>query len=123
MIGEEIKKFRENNGLDHKALSNLTGIDKSVIWKIETGQTRNPKYKTIREITKGLRIPFAVIIENFSTDKPDEAMSILTDALNQENPYLIQEASGYNLAAVTIAAVPACVHPITAIFMGSPPSS
>lgn len=55
-IGERIVQQRGERGLSRKALSELAGVDYSVLWNIENGYTRRPWDRTIERIAAALQV-------------------------------------------------------------------
>lgn len=55
--GSRIKKIREEKGLSLEYLSKLTGVDKALLEKIETGEV-NPQLGTIAKLSKALESAF-----------------------------------------------------------------
>lgn len=53
-ISSNLKGYRENRNLSLDQLSDLTGVSKSMLRQIETGQS-NPTITTIWKIANGLR--------------------------------------------------------------------
>ena len=57
-----IMKARAESGITQKQLSELTGIDQSVISKLETGE-RKPALKMLQKLAAGLGKTVKIIIE------------------------------------------------------------
>lgn len=55
-IGMMIKEVRKQKGLTLKKLSELTGVGKGTLSRIENGK-RSPLFETVRRIEKGLPVP------------------------------------------------------------------
>ncbi|PPA80808.1 transcriptional regulator [Brevibacillus laterosporus] len=62
-IGELIKEKREELGIKLSELSRRTGINKGIISKIESGETKRPELRTLKPIADVLNIPYEEIIE------------------------------------------------------------
>ena len=77
-VAENLKSLRAKRNLSLDALSQLTGVSKSMLRQIEIGAS-NPTISTIWKIANGLRLPFSslialpktsVVIENFKANQP-----------------------------------------------------
>lgn len=77
-IAENLKSIRTNRNLSLDALSQLTGVSKSMLRQIEIGAS-NPTISIIWKIANGLKLPFtslislpktSVIIEDFKINPP-----------------------------------------------------
>ncbi|MDG0874823.1 helix-turn-helix domain-containing protein [Paenibacillus thiaminolyticus] len=69
-IGELIQCYRRNRGMTLAQLSELTGIHKGTISKIENGDVKRPEYKTIRPLADTLQIPLETLVElHITVDK------------------------------------------------------
>jgi transcriptional regulator with XRE-family HTH domain len=55
-IGKTIIKLREERNLSAKDLANLTKKSQSYISKLETGNVKNPRRETMREILNGMNL-------------------------------------------------------------------
>jgi len=63
VIGQTIKKLRENKGLTQEVLSGLAGLDRTHYSKIERG-LRSPTLETLFKIAEALDIaPHEIILE------------------------------------------------------------
>lgn len=56
ILGENIKKLRERAGYSIRQLADLSGVSKSVISEIESGESKNPRYQTINKLANSLNI-------------------------------------------------------------------
>ena len=69
-IGELIQCYRRNRGMTLAQLSELTGIHKGTISKIENGNVKRPEYKTIRPLADTFQIPLETLVElHITVDK------------------------------------------------------
>lgn len=73
-VGENIRKYRRQNGWSVPMLSNATGINTSIIYRYEQGKVL-PKRKNLNKIAKALNIS-AAQLDNIETGKQKR----LTDA-------------------------------------------
>ncbi|MFH1157261.1 MAG: XRE family transcriptional regulator [Pseudomonadota bacterium] len=60
-ISSNLKGYRESRNLSLDQLSDLTGVSKSMLRQIETGQS-NPTIATIWKIANGLRVSFTSLL-------------------------------------------------------------
>ena len=58
-IGERIVRQRGERALSRKALSELAGVDYSVLWNIENGYTERPWSRTLERIAAAMGTDFA----------------------------------------------------------------
>ncbi|MFD3272921.1 helix-turn-helix domain-containing protein [Paenibacillus dendritiformis] len=84
-IGELIQCHRYNKGMTLAQLSELTGIHKGTISKIENGDVKRPEYKTIRPLADTLQIPLETLVElHITVDKrADTLLFVLQDVIQQ----------------------------------------
>jgi transcriptional regulator with XRE-family HTH domain len=82
-IGELIKKYRGQASLSITQLANVAGIHKTVISKIENGDTRRPEWKTLKAIAGVLKIPPHQIVEHYVEleQRPDALLELLLEAI------------------------------------------
>ncbi|WGU95020.1 helix-turn-helix domain-containing protein [Paenibacillus dendritiformis] len=82
-IGELIQCHRYNKGMTLAQLSELTGIHKGTISKIENGDVKRPEYKTIRPLADTLQIPLETLVElHITVDKrADTLLFVLQDVI------------------------------------------
>lgn len=66
-------------------LSELTGIHKGTISKIENGDVKRPEFTTVRPLATALKIPFAKLIELYIEidNRADSLRSILQDVIQE----------------------------------------
>ncbi|WP_206106176.1 XRE family transcriptional regulator [Paenibacillus dendritiformis] len=82
-IGEIIQCYRRNRGMTLTQLSELTGIHKGTISKIENGDVKRPEYKTIRPLADTLQIPLETLVELYITldKRADTLLFVLRDVI------------------------------------------
>jgi len=61
-ISKNLKKIRKKKDLSLDALSNLTGVSKSMLGQIERGEV-NPTISTILKISNGLKVSFTSLLK------------------------------------------------------------
>ena len=78
LLAQNLRTLREERNLSFAKLSELTGVSKSMLRQIETGQS-SPTIATLWKIANGLRVPFTalfrkqdqkVTLRPFKADKP-----------------------------------------------------
>ncbi|WP_162309101.1 helix-turn-helix domain-containing protein [Brevibacillus antibioticus] len=79
-LGELIKRYRGNTSLSE--LSRVSGVSKSVIGKIENGETKRPELKTLIPIFSALNIPKEEMMELYI--KIEDRFEILYELLLEE---------------------------------------
>ena len=67
-IGEAIKIFRQRKKFTQETLSEKTGVDRSLISKIEKGRTSG-SIQTIKKLAAGLGVSISEVIEGRSESK------------------------------------------------------
>jgi transcriptional regulator with XRE-family HTH domain len=80
-LGEKIKFFRENKGLNLSELAKKAGIAKSTLFKIEENKT-NPTIKTIWAIAEILGVPFGELVGE--GEIKEEGVSVVLIEKNEE---------------------------------------
>nr|WP_275100789.1 helix-turn-helix transcriptional regulator [Paenibacillus dendritiformis] len=82
-IGELIQWHRHNRGMTLAQLSELTGIHKGTISKIENGDVKRPEYMTIRPLVETLQIPLETLVELHITveKRADTLLFVLQDVI------------------------------------------
>ncbi|MDU5145772.1 MAG: helix-turn-helix domain-containing protein [Paenibacillus dendritiformis] len=85
-IGELIQCYRRNRGMTLTQLSELTGIHKGTISKIENGDVKRPQYKTIRPLAETLQIPLETWVElHITVDKRADTLLFLLQDMIQHS--------------------------------------
>ncbi len=114
-IAFNLRKIREERNLSLDKLSDLTGVSKSMLRQIETGQS-NPTISTLWKIANGLHIPFTallrekhteVVLQNFKKNKPLTGTTagysvfpmVLFDPERPFETYFVEIEPGTSLAA------------------------
>jgi transcriptional regulator with XRE-family HTH domain len=68
-LAENLRRERKNAGLTQRALAQKAGITELTLMKLELGQERNPKLRTIRRIARALGVGYDKLIP-----PPDETL-------------------------------------------------
>ncbi|MCY9513047.1 helix-turn-helix domain-containing protein [Paenibacillus apiarius] len=84
-IGELIQHYRREADFTLSQLSELTGVHKGTISKIENGDVKRPEYMTIRPLADTLKIPLDTLVElHMNVDKrADTLLFVLQDVIQQ----------------------------------------
>lgn len=98
LVGENLRKIREEKGLSRRELAEKSGISQSYIIKIEQG-TKNPTLEVLKSLATGLNVKIESLTENensneiktFGTelDKLCDEMGIDTSQLDEEDLEII----------------------------------
>ncbi|MGG1263884.1 helix-turn-helix domain-containing protein [Brevibacillus laterosporus] len=62
-IGELIRKKREEKGLGLSEVARMSGVTKGILSRIETGEIKSPRMRSIKPIADVLEMPYEEIIE------------------------------------------------------------
>jgi len=68
-LADNIRRERKRAGLTQRALAERAGLTELTIIKIERGQERNPKLRTIRRLARALEVSYDRLIP-----PPDETL-------------------------------------------------
>lgn len=63
MLGNKIKKIREEIGMTQMQLASKVGVDNSLICKIESNNA-NPSLGTLEKIARGLGVTSSLLLQN-----------------------------------------------------------
>lgn len=66
-LGEKIRAIRQNQGLSQAEVEKRTSIKREYLSKIENNELKNPTYKTLKKICKGLGVTL-VYLENYPNE-------------------------------------------------------
>ncbi|MBA2862570.1 helix-turn-helix domain-containing protein [Methanococcus maripaludis] len=90
VISKNLKIIRKRKDLSLDALSNITGVSKSMLGQIERGEV-NPTISTILKISNGLKVSFTSLLKN---EKPE------VDLIPFEDLNPVFEGEGHKLYPV-----------------------
>lgn len=62
-LGSRIKEAREDKGISIRVIADITGINKSQIVRIESGQS-DPHYTTLLRIARGLGMRLCKLVDD-----------------------------------------------------------
>jgi XRE family transcriptional regulator of biofilm formation len=84
LIGETVKRFREEKNLSISELAVITGVAKSYISSIERNIKSNPSIHILEKIAEGLDVPLITILNENKTveDLDSEWLSLLKKAID-----------------------------------------
>lgn len=85
-IGENIKKFRKENGISQQKLAELTGKSKSSIEKYESGKTNIPM-----DVLKNIADALGVTVQELITGQKQDIKVIEKDITDFSTEELIME--------------------------------
>lgn len=92
-VSENLRLFREERSLSYDQLADLTGVSKSMLRRIEMGNS-NPTISTVWKIANGLKIPFTALVTSLKQD-------IQVKSFKEASP-LIENDKGYRLFPLTV---------------------
>lgn len=94
-LGELIKECREKKCLSLTDLSNLSGITKGGLSKIESGETKRPELSTIKSIANVLDIPYKEIVEHYIEleQRPEALRELLLEVIKFSDNNLISKVT------------------------------
>ncbi|UFJ40298.1 helix-turn-helix transcriptional regulator [Brevibacillus humidisoli] len=94
-FGELIRTYRRQVNITASELAKRAGIPKSVLSKIETGETKRPSFETCKKIASTLNIPDTLVISSY-LDVTEHAKSIqvlLQEAIALKNKVLVEKVA------------------------------
>ncbi|MGC5325832.1 helix-turn-helix domain-containing protein [Brevibacillus sp. SYSU BS000544] len=94
-IGDVIRKHRIQANISLSQLAKLSGLSKSVISKLEGGDTRHPELRTVRAIAEVLDIPYEMIVEHYiQVEQRVEALfDLVVEAIGFCNTSLVSKVA------------------------------
>ncbi|ALA07196.1 putative DNA-binding protein [Brevibacillus phage Jenst] len=94
-IGELIRKKREEKEVGLSELGRISGVPKSTISKIETGEIKSPRMKYIKPIADVLGMPYEEVIECYIELEHRNAIlnDFLTEVAEFSNLSLIEKVA------------------------------
>jgi transcriptional regulator with XRE-family HTH domain len=84
-IGDLLSLYRRQNNLSFAQVEAQTGVTKGALYKIESGETKRPEYKTVKALVAILPQPFEEIIECYveGEQRPDTLYEVLQDVIQR----------------------------------------
>jgi XRE family transcriptional regulator, master regulator for biofilm formation len=85
LVGEALKRYREERGMTINELSHLAGISKSYISSIERGLQKNPSIKVLQKLADTLDISLSQLLEfkRDSAEIDDEWLQLVNKAMEE----------------------------------------
>ncbi len=82
-IADIIFQLRKEKNLTYAELEELTGVHKSILHRIENGETKRPEFKTVKSIARALQIPYQGIVECYieGESRIDTLFEILSEVI------------------------------------------
>lgn len=62
-IGRQVELWRKRGGLSQSELAEAAKINRSIVWRIESGATTNPGVNTLRDIARALDITIGDLLD------------------------------------------------------------
>ena len=87
-LAQNLREIREERNLSLDKLADLTGVSKSMLRQIETGQS-SPTISTLWKIANGLRVPFTALLR-------EQSAEVVLSGFKQGKP-LTGRSKGYRL--------------------------
>ncbi|MGF9907085.1 helix-turn-helix domain-containing protein [Brevibacillus porteri] len=103
-LGELISSHRSRRNLTLADLSELSGVSKSTISLIETGETKRPSYATWRKIAEAIDIAPSIIINAFvdTTHHPKTLELVLAEVIHEGWEALVAKVAAHYLESPKI---------------------
>lgn len=94
-IGELILTYRQRENISLSALAERTGVSKTALSKIETGETKRPGFALWKKIARTLNIPYAHVVRIYldATEQPATIKLLLDESIALNNKTLMQKAA------------------------------
>ncbi|UHA75073.1 helix-turn-helix domain-containing protein [Paenibacillus sp. 481] len=96
-IGDLIRQRRQEIKLSLRRLSQLSGVDKAGLSRIENGGTKRPEFRTLQALAAILHIPHEELIHHYVQveDRPDVLHELMLEAIQASDPTsMIKLATG-----------------------------
>lgn len=92
-VGELVRKYRRDAGMTLSKLSELSGIPKGTISRIENGNVKKPEFQTVGPLAATLGIPFEDVVERYihMEKRADPLLMILQSVIPNGNMELIEK--------------------------------
>jgi transcriptional regulator with XRE-family HTH domain len=88
MLGERLRVSREQKGYTRRDLSELSGIDQTTIYKIETDKIKNPNLNTIESLAQALETDVLYLLG--ASDDPTKRQS-KPDSIKIDRPLKVDQ--------------------------------
>lgn len=84
MTTDEIKRKKKALGLSAEQLSERSGVPLGTLQKILSGETRSPRYETLKALEQALTSAKTISYDNSAYEMSDSSALVLRDALPEE---------------------------------------
>jgi transcriptional regulator with XRE-family HTH domain len=86
-LAATLKKLRLQNGMSLQAVADEIKASKAHVWELETGKSKNPTLKLLKDLAGLYKIPLARLIgEMPDEESDDESLLVLFRDLKELNP-------------------------------------
>lgn len=82
---QKIVALREKRGWNQSELARASGLSAPSIWALENGDTKMPKFETLRAVASALGVPLSAIMADQQASNLDETLAATANALNPAN--------------------------------------
>jgi len=84
-LGDLLSLYRKQSGVSFSEVEAQTGVTKGALYKIESGETKRPEYKTVKALAAVLPHPYEKIIEYYVEDeqRSETLYEILQDVMQR----------------------------------------
>ncbi len=94
-FGDIQSKYRIERNISIGELAELTGICRSSLAKIESGETKRPSFNTCKKVANALDIPYSITINLClnHTERPESLKFLLQEAIGTKSQTLVQKSA------------------------------
>ncbi|MGI6187748.1 MAG: helix-turn-helix domain-containing protein, partial [Brevibacillus sp.] len=94
-VREMLLRYRLQENITLSELAERTGVSKSVLSRIESGETKRPGFATCKKISQALQIPYASLISAYldMTEQAEMLKFLLEEAVSLNNRSLVRKAA------------------------------
>jgi transcriptional regulator with XRE-family HTH domain len=94
-VREMLLRYRRQENITISELAERTGVSKSVLSRIESGETKRPGFTTCKKITRALQIPYASLVSSYLdvTERAEMLKFLLEEAVSLNNRSLVRKAA------------------------------
>ncbi|ATF16582.1 XRE family transcriptional regulator [Brevibacillus brevis X23] len=94
-FGDIQNRYRIEKNISIGKLAELTGICRSSLAKIESGETKRPSFNTCKKVANTLDIPYSITINSClnHTERPESLKFLLQEAISTKSPTLVQKCA------------------------------
>ncbi len=92
LFGEIVRAHRHQENLSLNELAEQSGVSRSILARIESGETRQPRFSTARTIASALKIPYEQVILFYLafTHQTETFKALLAESISHENKNLVR---------------------------------